>query len=90
MDKELLQEHHEGLIALSGCLSGEVPYLIGQQDMEQAAQTAGQYREIFGKDHYYLEVQANGLDHQLIANRGLVDIHKKLDIPLVGTNDCHY
>ena len=90
MDKELLQEHHEGLIALSGCLSGEVPYLIGQQDMEKAAQTAGQYREIFGKDHYYLEVQANGLDHQLIANRGLVDIHKKLDIPLVGTNDCHY
>ena len=90
MDKELLQEHHEGLIALSGCLSGEVPYLIGQQDMEQAAQTAGQYREIFGKDHYYLEVQANGLDHQLIANRGLVDIHKKLGIPLVGTNDCHY
>lgn len=90
MDKELLQEHHEGLIALSGCLSGEVPHLIGQQDMEKATQTAGQYREIFGKDHYYLEVQANGLDHQLIANRGLVDIHKKLDIPLVGTNDCHY
>ncbi len=90
MDKELLQEHHEGLIALSGCLSGEVPYLIGQQDMEKAAQTAGQYREIFGKDHYYLEVQANGLDHQLIANRGLVEIHKKLGIPLVGTNDCHY
>ena len=90
MDKELLQEHHEGLIALSGCLSGEVPYLIGQRDMEKATQTAGQYREIFGKDHYYLEVQANGLDHQLIANRGLVDIHKKLGIPLVGTNDCHY
>ena len=90
MDKELLQEHHEGLIALSGCLSGEVPYLIGQRDVEKAEQTAGQYREIFGKDHYYLEVQANGLDHQLIANRGLVDIHKKLGIPLVGTNDCHY
>ena len=90
MDKELLQEHHEGLIALSGCLSGEVPYLIGQRDMEKATQTAGEYREIFGKDHYYLEVQANGLDHQLIANRGLVEIHKKLGIPLVGTNDCHY
>ncbi|MXX11119.1 MAG: DNA polymerase III subunit alpha, partial [Nitrospira sp. SB0667_bin_9] len=90
MDKELLQEHHEGLIALSGCLSGEVPYLIGQRDMEKATQTAGEYREIFGKDHYYLEVQANGLDYQLIANRGLVEIHKKLGIPLVGTNDCHY
>ena len=90
MDKELLQDHHEGLIALSGCLSGEIPYLIGQQDMEGALRTADEYRSIFGKDHYYLEVQANGLDHQLIANRGLVEIHKKLGIPLVGTNDCHY
>ncbi|MGH7232379.1 MAG: DNA polymerase III subunit alpha, partial [Nitrospiraceae bacterium] len=90
MDKELLQEHHEGLIALSGCLSGEVPYLIGQQDMDGAIRTAGEYREIFGKDHYYLEVQANGLEHQRIANRGLVEIHKKLGIPLAGTNDCHY
>ena len=90
MDKELLQEHHEGLIALSGCLSGEVPYLIGQQEMDTAIKVADEYRSIFGKDHYYLEVQANGLDHQLIANRGLVEIHKKLGIPLAGTNDCHY
>ena len=90
MDKELLQQHHEGLIALSGCLSGEVPYLIGQKDMEGAIRTAGEYREIFGNDHYYLEVQANGLEHQRIANRGLVEIHKKLGIPLAGTNDCHY
>ncbi len=90
MDKELLAEHHEGLIALSGCLSGEIPYLIGQNNMEEALQVADEYRSIFGKDHYYLEIQANGLDHQRIANRGLVDIHKKLDIPLVGTNDCHY
>ncbi|MGH7205948.1 MAG: DNA polymerase III subunit alpha [Nitrospiraceae bacterium] len=90
MDKELLQQHHEGLIALSGCLSGEVPYLIGQKDMEGAIRTAGEYREIFGKDHYYLEVQANGLEHQRIANCGLVEIHQKLGIPLVGTNDCHY
>ena len=90
MDKELLQEHHQGLIALSGCLSGEVPYLIGQQDIKGATQVADEYRSIFGKDHYYLEVQANGLDQQLIANRGLVDIHKNLGISLAGTNDCHY
>ncbi len=90
MDKELLADHHEGLIALSGCLSGEIPYLIGQKNMDEALQVADEYRSIFGKDHYYLEIQANGLDHQLIANRGLVEIHKKLDIPLVGTNDCHY
>ena len=90
MDKELLQEHHEGIIALSGCLSGEVPQLIGQQDIEKATQTAGEYQEIFGKDCYYLEIQANGLEQQLIANRGLIEIHKKLGIPMAGTNDCHY
>jgi DNA polymerase-3 subunit alpha len=90
MDKELLQQHHEGLIALSGCLSGEVPYLIGQKDMEGAIRVAGEYREIFGRDRYYLEVQANGLEHQRVANRGLVEIHRKLGIPLTATNDCHY
>jgi len=90
MDKDLLKEHHEGLIALSGCLSGEVAYLIGQKDMDGATKAAGEYQDIFGKDHYYLEIQANGLEHQRIANRGLIEIHKKLGIPLAGTNDCHY
>ncbi len=90
MDKEILQQHSEGLVALSGCLSGEVAWLIGQRDLESATRVAGEYREIFGKEHYYLELQANGLEHQKIANKGLLDIHKKLEIPLVGTNDCHY
>ncbi len=90
LDKDLLQQHHEGLIALSGCLSGEVPYLIGQNDMTGAMRTAGEYQDLFGKGRYFLEVQANGLEHQRVANRGLVEIHKKLGIPLVGTNDCHY
>ena len=90
MDKELLREHHEGLIALSGCLSGEIPQLIGQHDLESAMRVADEYRSIFGKENYYLEVQANGLEQQQIANAGLMEIHKKLEIPLVGTNDCHY
>ena len=90
MDKELLQEHHEGLIALSGCLSGEVPKLIEQHDLEGAMRVADEYRSIFGKDNYYLEVQANGLEQQQIANRGIMEIHQKLGVPLVGTNDCHY
>ena len=90
MDKEILNEYHEGLIALSGCLSGEIPYLIGQKEMDRAVAVAGEFREIFGKDHFYLEVQANGLDHQRTANAGLIEIHKKLGIPLAGTNDCHY
>lgn len=90
MDKEIIKEYHEGLIALSGCLSGEIPYLIGQKEMDRAVAVAGEFREIFGKDHFYLEVQANGLDHQRTANAGLIEIHKKLGIPLAGTNDCHY
>ena len=90
MDKNILKEYHEGLIALSGCLSGEIPYLIGQKDMDGALAVAGEFQEIFGKDHFYLEVQANGLDHQRVANAGLIEIHKKLGIPLAGTNDCHY
>ena len=90
MDKEILKEHHEGLIALSGCLSGEIPYLIGQKDMAGAMAVAGEFQEIFGKEHFYLEVQANGLEHQRVANSGLLEIAKKMDIPLAGTNDCHY
>ncbi|MFI5247487.1 MAG: PHP domain-containing protein, partial [Nitrospirales bacterium] len=90
MDKEILKEHHEGLIALSGCLSGEIPYLIGQKDIDGAMTVAGEFQEIFGKEHFYLEVQANGLDHQRVANSGLLEIAKKMDIPLAGTNDCHY
>jgi DNA polymerase III subunit alpha len=90
IDKELLKLHHEGIIALSGCLSGEIPYLIGQKDMDGAMAVAGEFQEIFGRDHFYLEVQANGLDHQRVANAGLIEIHKKVGIPLAGTNDCHY
>ncbi len=90
IDKELLKLHHDGITALSGCLSGEIPYLIGQNDMDGAMAVAGEFQEIFGKDHFYLEVQANGLDHQRVANAGLIEIHNKLGIPLAGTNDCHY
>lgn len=90
IDKELLRNHHDGIIALSGCLSGEIPYLIGRNDMAGAMAAAAEFQEIFGKDQFYLEVQANGLDHQRVANAGLIEIHKKLGIPLAGTNDCHY
>src|SRR3989442_1468876 len=90
VDKELLVEHHEGLIALSGCLSGEVPYLIGQGQLETALRVAAEYPDIFGADHYFLEVQENGVPEQQIVNQGLREIHKRLGIPLVATNDCHY
>ncbi len=90
VDKDLLAEHHEGLVALSGCLSGEVPSLIGKDRLEDAARVAAEYRDLFGKDNYFLEVQENGVPEQQIANQGLREIHKKLGIPLVATNDCHY
>ena len=90
MDKELLAEHHEGLIALSGCLSGEVPNLIGKGRLEDAVRTAAEYRDLFGKDNYFLEVQENAVPEQQIANQGLREIHQRLGIPLVATNDCHY
>ena len=90
VDKELLVEHHEGLSALSGCLSGEVPYLIGQGQLETALRVAAEYRDIFGPDHYFLEVQENGVPEQQVVNQGLREIHKRLGIPLVATNDCHY
>src|SRR2546427_12840206 len=78
VDKELLVEHHEGLIALSGCLSGEVPYLIGQGQLEKALRVAAEYRDIFGSDHYFLEVQENGVPEQQIVNQGLREMHKRL------------
>src|SRR5438132_13651157 len=90
MDKKLLVEHHDGLIALSGCLSGEVPYFISQGRLEDALRTAAEYRDIFGPDHYFLEVQENGVPEQQIVNQGLREIHKRPGIPLVATNDCHY
>ena len=90
IDKEALREHHEGLIALSGCLSGEVPFLIGKDRLADAIRTAAEYRELFGKENYFLEVQENAVPEQQIANQGLREIHRQLGIPLVATNDCHY
>jgi DNA polymerase-3 subunit alpha len=90
IDKSLLRQHHDGLIALSGCLSGEVAYLIGKDRMDEAARTAIEYQEIFGKENYFLEVQENAVPEQQVANQGLRQLHKRLSIPLVATNDCHY
>ncbi|RLA92431.1 MAG: DNA polymerase III subunit alpha, partial [Deltaproteobacteria bacterium] len=90
VDKELLKELNEGLIALSSCLHGEIPHLIIKGQNEQALKAAKEYKEIFGNNRFYLEIQENGLEEQNIANRGLLEISKKLDIPIVATNDCHY
>lgn len=89
IDMELLRQYNEGLIALSGCLKGEIPYNIVYGNIERAENTAKQFKDLFG-DNFYLEIQSNGLDEQKIVNTGIIEISKKLDIPLVATNDCHY
>src|SRR5664280_1143657 len=90
VDKELLKECHEGLIASSACLHGEIASLIMQGNMEEAKKVAGFYQAIFGEGNFFLEIMENGISEQKIANAGLIEISKELSIPLVATNDCHY
>jgi DNA polymerase III subunit alpha len=89
VDTELLGRYNAGLIALSGCLKGVVPYLALAGDMEGAREKARELAAIFD-GRFYLEVQANKLADQKRVNRMLREISEDLSIPLVGTNDCHY
>ena len=90
VDMELLREHHEGLIALSACVSGKVPRLIADGLYDAAKAEALMMREIFGDDGYYLELQDHGYSDQRVTNAGLLRIHDETGIPLVVTNDVHY
>jgi len=90
VDKKLLQKYHEGLIALSGCLGGEVNQTLQAKGYEAARQKAAEYQAIFGERNYFLEVMHNGLDEQRQFNEAAVRIGQELGIPLVATNDCHY
>lgn len=89
VDKELLREYSEGLIALSACLKGEVPGTFLREGLEAARQAAAEYKEIF-PGRYYLELQSNGMTIQEQANEAVLGIAEDLDLPLVATNDCHY
>lgn len=90
VDKELLAAHSEGLIALSGCIAGEVASYIIKDDLKQAEKSAIEYLDIFGENNFYLELQDHGFEEQRVANQGLLQLHKKNGIPLVATNDVHY
>ncbi len=91
VDKEYLAAHAEGLIALSACGSGEIPRLIQRGQMDQARRAAARYREIFGPESFYLELQRHESIPELKnVNRELIAIGRELDIPLVATNDVHY
>ena len=90
VDMELLEEFHEGIIALSACLAGEVQRYITKGLYDEAKKTALKYQACFGKGNYFLELQDHGLPEQKTVNTALLQMSKELDIPLVATNDVHY
>ena len=90
VDIELLEKYHEGLIALSACLAGEIPRALMQNDYESARRTALEYKRIFGSGNFFLELQDHGISEQKKINPYLIKLSKECDIPLVATNDCHY
>ncbi|MCM1125399.1 MAG: DNA polymerase III subunit alpha [Lachnospiraceae bacterium] len=90
VDMELLREYHEGIIALSACLAGEVAKYIQKGLIDEAKKAAVRYRDCFGAENYFLELQDHGLPEQRMVNTALLQISKELNIPLVATNDVHY
>lgn len=90
IDKELLREYHQGLIALSGCGKGEIPVLILNNEFKKAKEVAAEFKSLFGKDNFYLELQDQNLQEQVKINQHLQKIAKELSLPLVATNDVHY
>jgi len=90
VDKDLLHKHAKGLIALSACLGGEVAQYILDDKLEQACEAAKEYKDIFGQDNFYLELQDHGLEGQRKVNAKLWEIHQETGLPLVATNDTHY
>jgi DNA polymerase III subunit alpha len=90
VDKEILKQHHEGLIGLSACLHGEIASHLLRGNSAEADRTAEQYRGIFGEGNYFIEIMENGLPEQTKANQGLIELSSRLGLPLVATNDCHY
>lgn len=90
VDMEVLREFHEGIIALSACLAGEVQRYVVKGLIGEAEKAAHKYEECFGKGNYFLELQDHGIPEQRTVNAALLKMSKELDIPLVATNDVHY
>ena len=90
VDKELLRQYHGGIIALSACLAGEVQRYIVKGLYDEAKKTALEYRDIFGEDNYFLELQDHGLPDQKLVNQQLLKMSEETGIELVATNDVHY
>ena len=90
VDYEVLEQYHEGLIALSACLAGEIPSLIRKDKYEEAKEAALKYRDLFGENNFYLELQDHGMAEQTMVNNGILRMSRETGIPMVATNDIHY
>ncbi|RME68426.1 MAG: DNA polymerase III subunit alpha, partial [Nitrospirae bacterium] len=90
IDIELLSEHSDGLIGLSACMHGEIPYYLANGEIERAREAALRYKDIFGSGNFFIELQDNGIPEQYELNKKLLALAKELNIPVVATNDCHY
>lgn len=90
VDMEVLQQYHEGIIALSACLAGEVQRYIVKGLYDEAKKTALKYEGVFGKGNYFLELQDHGIAEQKTVNQALLRMSRELNIPLAATNDIHY
>ena len=90
VDKELLRKYHEGIIALSACVAGEVPRAILQDNITHAEELISEYIDIFGRDNFFLEIQKHGLEEEVRVANTLIELSKKYNVSLVVTNDSHY
>ena len=90
VDYAVLEKYHEGIIALSACLAGEVSRALRQSDYEKAKKAALRYRDIFVEENFFLEMQDHGYPEQKLVNQGMLRLHEETGIPLVATNDIHY
>ena len=90
IDKDLLEQYHEGLVCLSACLAGEIPQAILAGDYERAKQAALYYRDLFGEGNYYIELQDHGLEEDQVVLPQLIRLARETGIPMAATNDAHY
>ena len=90
IDHDLLRDHAEGLICLSACLAGEIPRALSAGDEKAALEIGTFYRDLFGKENYYIEIQDHGIPEQKRILPGLIRLAQQLDVGLVATNDAHY
>ncbi len=90
IDRDLLEQYSEGLVCLSACIAGEIPQLLLQKDYDGAKRAALWYRDVFGEENYYLEIQDHGIPEQKVVIDGISRLHADTGIPLVATNDVHY